>query len=139
MNKIVTALLQLNGWVAVLIGSFIVLDPVTLLQPYGLQSELSAGLLSELRAPGGLLIGCGLLIVRCSIAAELHQLGLMASAMVYGGYGSVRLLGFLVDGQPPTEILIAFAIEVVLFAAALFTIVSVKRGSRSTILNQLKV
>lgn len=123
MNKLIRAQLHLNGWVAVLIGSVIVLDPVSMLASYGLQSELSAGLLSELKAPGGLLFVCGLMIVFCSARPVTIHSGLLLSIMVYGGYGSVRLLAMLLDGLPPLEIQLAAAIEVglcILSAASLY-------------------
>lgn len=119
MNKLTVSLLHLNGWVAVLIGSFIVMDPISMLSNYGLQSDLSIGLMSELRAPGGLLIASGLLIVRTSLNSKLFDQGLLVSALVYGSYGSVRLLSMLVDGLPPMEILIATTIEIVLFVLSL--------------------
>lgn len=111
MNRIIKTQLHLNGWVAVLIGSFIILDPVNLLAPYGLQAELSAGLLSELRAPGGLLLASGLVIVFCASRPSTARNGLLLSIMVYGGYGSVRLLAILLDGPPAAEIQLAMAIE----------------------------
>lgn len=135
MSKLVPTLLQLNGWVAALIGSFIMLDPITMLAPYGLQSELTAGLLSELRAPGGLLIGCGLMIVRCSLDSDLYRLGLTTSVLVYGSYGAARLLGFLLDGQPPIEILTAFAIEFVLFTLALYSYWKIRQDSGISIMS----
>ena len=112
MSKLIRAQLHLNGWVAVLIGSFIILDPVSLLSPYGLQGDLSTGLLSELRAPGGLLLASGLVIVTCALRHSTVHIGLLLSMMVYGSYGSVRLLAMLLDGLPPAEIQLATAIEV---------------------------
>lgn len=114
MNKMTNTLLHLNGWVAVLIGSLIVIDPVSLLSSYGLQSNLSTGLLSELRAPGGLLIVSGLIIVGSAVNIFPWEHGLQLSVMVYGSYGGVRLLGLAVDGLPPQEILIATGIELIL-------------------------
>ena len=116
MNNLVRTQLHVNGWVAVLIGSFITLDPASMLAPYGLQSELSAGLLSELRAPGGLLVCSGLVIVSCAVRPGNAHNGLLLSIMVFGGYGAARLLAILIDGLPPTEIQLATAIEVVLCA-----------------------
>ncbi len=60
MNRISVILLHVNGWTAVLIGSMIAFNPAAMMGTFGLPSELSVGLLSELRAPGGLLITCGL-------------------------------------------------------------------------------
>ena len=73
MSRAAITLLHLNGWVAVLIGSFIVLDPVSMLSSYGLQPAPSTGLLSELRAPGGFLIASGLFIVRCALQRQRNQ------------------------------------------------------------------
>lgn len=116
MSKLIRAQLHLNGWVAVLIGSFIILNPVGMLSSYGLQSDLSAGLLSELRAPGGLLFACGLTIVFCASRPATAHIGLLLSIMVYGSYGSVRVLSILLDGLPALEIQLATAIEVGLCA-----------------------
>ena len=112
MNSLIRAQLHVNAWVAVLIGSIIMLDPVSLLAPYGLQADLSTGLLSELRAPGGLLLVSGLVIVFCASRPSTAHSGILLSIMVYGGYGSVRLLAMLLDGLPPAEIQLATAIEV---------------------------
>lgn len=125
MNKLIRTQLHLNGWIAALIGSFIVLDPVSMLSSYGLQNEISAGLMSELRAPGGLLLVCGLVIVSCSLRPAAIQNGLLLSAMVYGGYGSVRMLAMLIDGFPAMGIMLATAIELVLF---MLSVVSLCHG-----------
>ncbi|MAM69566.1 MAG: hypothetical protein CMP91_00290 [Gammaproteobacteria bacterium] len=107
-------LLQINGWTAVLIGSLILIDPVGMFSTYGLQSNLSSGLLSELRAPGGLLLACGIIIIRNTLREELYEFGLQLSIMVYGGYGFSRLLSFAFDGAPPIEIMFATVIELML-------------------------
>lgn len=114
MNKLTNALLHLNGWVAVLIGIFVILKPIAMLSPYGLQSELSNSLLSELKAPGGLLLVCGLAIVHSAMIPNLRERGLYLSIMVYGSYAAGRLLSIIVDGFPQMEILIALTIEAML-------------------------
>lgn len=121
MKNTTLLLLHINGWTAILIGSLMVIDPVSMLHSYGLQSDLSAGLLSELKAPGGLLIASGLMMIRYSISEALHERGLQTAIMVYGGYGSVRLLGIAVDGMPPFEILVATGIELFLCGVSLIT------------------
>jgi len=128
MNKSIVALLQLNGWVAVLIGSFIVIDPASMLSAYGLQPDLSPALMSELRSPGGLLIACGLTIVRCALAIESYERGLTLSILVYGGYGITRLLSIVVDGEPAIEILLATAIEITLLILSGLTLLKLNRN-----------
>ena len=122
MTRLIKSLLHLNGWVAVLIGSFIVINPVSMLASYGLQSDLSAALLSELRAPGGLLIVCGLAIVQSTLSADSMRRGLILSVMLYGSYGSVRVLGIVIDGMPATGILMATAIELILCVVSIITL-----------------
>ena len=126
MSRAAITLLHLNGWVAVLIGSFIVLDPVSMLSSYGLQPAPSTGLLSELRAPGGFLIASGLFIVRCALQRQRYRQGFELSALLYGGYGFSRLIAWVADGQPPEAIVIAAAIELTLFAASLFMLMKGK-------------
>lgn len=122
MNKLINVLLHVNGWVAALIGIFIVLEPVSMLSPYGLQAELSSSLLSELRAPGGLLIVCGLTIVHSAIIPHFRERGLYLSVMVFGSYAAVRLFSTFLDGIPEIEILGALAIESILCALSLTAI-----------------
>ncbi|MFK7864295.1 MAG: DUF4345 domain-containing protein [Pseudohongiellaceae bacterium] len=122
MNKLINSLLHLNGWVAVLIGVFIVIEPISMLSPYGLQTELSNSLLSELRAPGGMLIVCGLTIVHSAVVPHFRERGLYLSAMVYGSYAGGRLLSIFLDGIPQIEILSALAIELTLCGLSLVAI-----------------
>lgn len=132
MNKLISSLLHLNGWVAVLIGCFIMIDPVTMFSSYDLPTDLSAGLMSELRAPGGLLAICGLLIVRNSLAPQLHQQGLQISILVYGSYGIARLISISLDGLPPAEILITMGIELGLVVLSTLSLIALSRQSTTT-------
>lgn len=134
MTRLIKSLLHLNGWVAVLIGSFTVINPVSMLASYGLQSDLSAALLSELRAPGGLLTASGLAIVQSSLSADSFQRGLTLSVMVYGSYGSVRVLGILLDGIPATEILMATAIELTLCVVSIIALTTLHKRRRNLML-----
>ncbi len=135
MNKLTNALLHLNGWVAVLIGVFIVLEPISMLSPYGLQSNLSNSLLSELKAPGGLLFVCGLVIVRSAIIPSLRDRGLYLSIMVYGSYAAGRLLSILVDGIPQMEILVTLTIEAMLCGLSIAALRSQNSNPASLALN----
>ena len=75
-----------------------------------------------------ILIACGLMIVRNSLQLERYQQGFELSALVYGGYGFTRLLAWVVDGQPPEAILVAAAIELVLFGLSFFMLMRSKGG-----------
>ncbi len=129
----VKTLLQLNGWVLVLIGTYIILSPVGMLSPYGLQAELSAGLLSELRAPGALLLSSGLFIIHSAFNSSRHEQGFYLSVLVYGSYASARALGILLDGIPQIEIVAALAVELTLCGLSLAVLRSEKVLSHSAV------
>ncbi|MEQ8409352.1 MAG: DUF4345 domain-containing protein [Gammaproteobacteria bacterium] len=128
MSKLIATQLTLNGWVAVLIGSFIVFEPVNMLSGYGLQPNLSPALMSELRSPGGLLFACGLVIAHSALAADNYERGLKLSTMVYGGYGITRLLSIVVDGEPAVDIMLAAAIEIALLLLSGLALLKLNRN-----------
>lgn len=138
MKKLTITLLHINGWLAVLIGSLILFNPVGMFSTYGLQSDLSSGLLSELRAPGGLLLASGLMIIRNTQKEELYDFGFQLSIMVYGGYGFARLLSFALDGRTPVEIIIATIIELGLCMFSVFILLK-RQQARHFSLNVSKL
>lgn len=128
-SKLTQVILQINGLVAILIGFTILLDPIAMLTPYGFQASVSTGLLSELRAPGGLLIVCGLMMSRYGFNSGDYRSGLQISIMVYGAYWSARMVGLLLDGSPPIEIWTAATIEFLLFFSSVLLMLKYRKES----------
>jgi len=70
-------------------------------------------LLSEIRAPGGLLVISGSLILIGVFRPTLRSLALMLTVLVYGSFGLSRLLSFYLDGMPSHGLMIAMVVELV--------------------------
>ena len=116
-------LLGLAALTAVAVGAALLLFPVEFRRTYDLGTELSAGALSEVRAPGGALIALGLFMAASCRNAASRVLGLRLAAVTYLGYGLARLLGFGLDGAPTHGLLMASVFELLVGAsAAIFSV-----------------
>lgn len=115
------ALLVLSGGVLLAVG------PAVLVQPGGFTSAptigASASLMSELRAPGGLLLVAGGFVLWAGLRAERLCAALALSALLYGTFGVSRLLSVALDGVPSAAILGAAAVELLFGGVALAMLV----------------
>ena len=104
-------------------GVFLVVGIMVLVQPSGFTSAPtiggSASLMSELRAPGGLLLVAGGFVLWAGLRAQRFHSALALSALLYGTFGLSRLLSVALDGVPSSAILGAAAIELALGGVAL--------------------
>ena len=71
-------------------------------------------LLSELKAPAGLLVITGSLMIVGSARSRLAKAALTLGGLVYGSYGLSRIFSLILDGWPSQALIIATAIELVL-------------------------
>lgn len=111
------AFLFLSGALLLGIGGSIVWVPHVFHAGNGIVLGDDPSLLSEIRAPGGLLAGSGLLILLGAVRAGLRTLAMKLVVLVYGSFGLSRLVGLTLDGMPANGIIGATAIE--LFVAAI--------------------
>ena len=89
---------------------------------------LNASLINELRAPAGMLIAAGLLVVLACVRESLRSHAWLLSAMIYLPYGLARIYGFTVDGLPHQSLVYAAVLEILLGAISLVLLVT-KKGS----------
>jgi hypothetical protein len=123
--------LGLAALTALGVGATLLLFPVEFRKSYELGTELSAGALSEVRAPGGALIALGLWMGACCRGAVASRvLGLQLAAAAYLGYGLARLLGLALDGVPPQGLLAASLFELVVGASAAALAVLLRADAR---------
>ena len=108
MNRI---LLGASGVILLLVGAATLLQPHAFFASEGIRLGNAPGLLSEIRAPGGLLIGCAISILLGAFRQTLTQTPLMLSAIVYGSFGLSRLLSIGLDGLPSASLMGATAVE----------------------------
>jgi hypothetical protein len=128
MNNLKSRILLLvSGTVLVLIGAMVVLAPSSFFAGNGVVLSPNPNLLSEIRAPGGLLLLAGLLILWGAFRAGFVQSALALSILVYGSYGCSRLFSMAVDGIPQASLVGAATIELLLAILCLATWVCHRR------------
>ena len=76
-------------------------------------------LLSEIRAPGGLLATSALLILIGVFRQNLRSIALILTVLIYGSFGFSRLVSLVLDGIPSNSLLTATVIELVMAAIVL--------------------
>lgn len=126
--EIFLACAALVAWV---IGAALTFLPVQFRESYGLSTPLDASLLSEVRAPGGALVGLGVLMATGCLRAAWRPAGLAVAAATFLGYGLARVVGLLVDGRVSSDLLAAAAVELVVGAVAAWLLAQ-EPGARRT-------
>ena len=121
-----TIFLFISGLMLLGIGLGILFVPHGFHASNGIVLSNDPNLLSEIRAPGGLLIGSGVLILLGAFRSTGRSLAILLTILVYGTFALARLIGMIIDGMPSEGIVVATAIE--LAVAALGLLVSYKRA-----------
>lgn len=120
MCKVILSVLALT---LVIFGGWRLVDPVGFYTFSGLELSDDAGLLSEVRAAGGVILASGLLVGLGAFRRSWSRTSAMLAAMVFLSLGLARLLGIGLDGSPGAEVIQGMAIELVLGGLALFALV----------------
>jgi hypothetical protein len=103
--------LSIAGLLLLAIGGAILLAPAAFHGSNGIALGDNPNLLSEIRAPGGLLVGSGIIILIGAFRKELRIRAVQLTALVYGSFGVARLVSIALDGLPSTSIVAAAALE----------------------------
>lgn len=111
--------LGLSGLTAVTIGAFILFAPNAFYAGYGITLGDDASLLSELRAPGAGLAGCGLLMLLGAWRHAVLPIGMAVALAVFTAFPAGRLVGIAVDGMPSGSVIGALVVELVIAALCL--------------------
>lgn len=118
--------LFLTGLLLLAIGGTILLAPHAFHAGNGIVLGDDPSLLSEIRAPGGLLVGSAILVLIGTLRRDMRSLAVLLTVLVYGSFGLARLVGLALDGMPSNGIVGATAIELAIAALAL--VILVQRG-----------
>lgn len=110
MNRI---LLNVAGVILLLVGAATLFQPQAFFATEGVILGSDPNLLSEIRAPGGLLIGCAIAILLGTLRQTITQTPLILAAIVYGSFGLSRLLSMVLDGVPSSSLVGATAVELI--------------------------
>ena len=105
------ALLIVSGLILISVGAGILFWPHGFYESNGTVLGDEPGLLSEVRASGGLLLGCGLIVFLAAFRSLLRRQALGLSALVFIAYGLARLASMAMDGMPSTSLVVSTGIE----------------------------
>ena len=111
------------GAVMLAIGLSITFSPAGFYASSDISLGSSASLISELRAPAGMLIVAGIFILASLRITSLRPQAWLVATLIYLSYGVARLIGFTIDGTPHVNILSAAAIEIFLGVISLAMLV----------------
>ena len=118
-NPLTRIFLFLSGLLLLGIGSAILLVPHAFHAGNGIVLGDDPSLLSEVRAPGGLLTASSILILFGTFRRSLRSLAMGLTVLVYGSFGLARLLGLALDGMPSSGLVGSTAIELIVAAIGL--------------------
>lgn len=107
-------LLLLSGIIAIGIACAILFAPQAFYAKYGIEMGNNANLANELKAPSGVLLAAGLLMLAGVVNSELTFISTLTAAVVYLSYGLSRLSSMVTDGLPDAELVSATLFELVI-------------------------
>ena len=124
-----------SGALLGLIGGAMLTKTRSFLETSGVEIAADPSLLSELKAPSGLLIIAAALMLAGSMRFRFANLGLVTGSVVYGSYALARIAGMVLDGLPSESLVIATVIELGL--AGLLALLRLRnRKTAETVPNQ---
>ena len=104
-------LLGLSGVILFGLAVAILFNPVDFFASSEIELSQSASLMSEIKAPAGLLLVSALILFAGAINTQLMPVALWLNILVYGSYAVGRLISITLGGLPDQSLLIATAIE----------------------------
>jgi len=116
-----------SGLVAVAIAVAILFAPVTFYAGYGIDVTGDTTLANELKAPAGVLLVAGLVMFAGAFRRKLAVASLTTAAVVYLSYGLSRVMSIAIDGVPHSGIVNAAAVELVIGATCLLSLLQVRK------------
>lgn len=92
-----------------------------------LNTTISPNVLSDLRGMGGMLLIFGVIVFLSTFFRSWQHTSMIVATTVYVSFVLFRLLGFIIDGLPAFQIMLAFYTEMALAVAGIIIILLNKR------------
>jgi len=121
-SKVLMTILLVSGLIAAGVGGAILFVPATFYALSGIELGGNISLLNEVRAPGGALLACGVLIVLGAFVSRLTFTSAVLSTLLFLSYGLARVLSMAVDGMPDIGLVQATGLELVIGLACVFAL-----------------
>ena len=122
-------LLLASGLLAAGIAATILFAPEAFYSAYGIDVRSNVNLANELKAPAGLLLGAGLLMLTGVFRARLTVLSLTTATVICLSYGLSRLLSMATDGFPNGGLVSAAILEIAIGVACLLALMFIRRAT----------
>lgn len=116
-------LLIASGVIGIWIGSALLFTPVSFQASVGINLENDVNLLSEIRAPSGLLLVGGVVIFLGAFISKLKYTSILLSCLIYLSYGVSRVVSILFDGLPSEPLVTALIVELLIGILSLFVLI----------------
>ena len=126
-----TLLLIAAGFVALAVGGILLFAPEVLFEMSNVVLGDNPDLLSEIRAPGGLLLASGGFVFLAAFVARFKTAALALGAMLYLSYGLARLFSIAVDGAPGPSLQQATMLELVLGVLCLIALLARSQSTKT--------
>ena len=111
-QNLTKGLLLISGLLAAGIAATILFAPDAFYAGYGIDTSANVNLAYELKAPAGMLLIAGFLMLAGLVRAKLTVVSLGIASLIYLPYGLSRLLSMLVDGIPHSGLVSAAVLEI---------------------------
>ncbi|BFM17460.1 hypothetical protein R50073_36430 [Maricurvus nonylphenolicus] len=128
-SKLLKVVLFISGLIGVVVGGAILVDPVSFYASNGIELGGNISLLNEVRAPGGALLGCGLLVMAGAFSSSLTFTSTVLATLVYLSYGLARVVSIIADGMPADILVQVTVLEVVVGLICAFALVKYRTAS----------
>ncbi len=128
-SKVLKGILIILGLLLIIVGSWRLFVPIAFFENSGLVLSNEAGLLSEARATGGVVVGFGLIVLLGAFIQRLSYTSIIAAIVLFLSFGIARLIGFGLDGNPGESIIKGIFFEFVLGMLAVFAFIKYREKS----------
>jgi hypothetical protein len=119
-SRVFKVILVVLALTLVIFGGWRLVDPIGFYAFSGLELSDDAGLSSEVRGAGGIIMVSGLVVALGAFRHAWSRTSVLLAAVVFLALGLARLLGIALDGSPGADIIQGMAIELVFGVLALF-------------------
>ncbi|WP_047544791.1 DUF4345 domain-containing protein [Psychroserpens sp. Hel_I_66] len=121
-NIFIKVFLIISGSIGIWIGYSLLFSPVTFEASAGINLGKDINLLSEIRAPNGLLLVSGIIIILGAFFSKLTIYSIQLSCLIYLSYGLSRIISIIFDGFPSEPLQIALFVELLVGLICLFVL-----------------
>lgn len=119
-SKGLNAILIVLGLTLVIFGGWRLFAPMGFYAFSGLELPNVAGLLSEVRAAGGIILASGLVVGVAAFRHAWARSSVVLAGVVFLSLGLARMFGVALDGSPGAGVIQGLAIELALGGLALY-------------------